>query len=340
MNTYLPKTIALLELSGNGLVANDIGVRDTLQYYWKNYREFKAFPIVNTNSELSKNLEYLEFYYQKGYRYFLGFCRSSILAGVLNWFNLHPDAVGISTTSTAPILNIPKKVFRVTANDDYILESVLPQLEASSTVFYLYNENELACLNILEILQNNPIIAPKLQTFPVQGDDSNLTVSNVQNFFQTTDSSQSTLVYIFRLEKYIQLYNEGLTFNGQQYDILGIQPPDITGEAAVQLNDKYNITNFKGTNTSIIWRNGYNTLGQNNYSIVTLNCLLLLNVLITQQDIENINSHFGVLEFDPVTRDILYPSFLVETFKNGEFKENYLNVNDPLLGKYQANFLS
>jgi hypothetical protein len=47
-----------------------------------------------------------------------------------------------------------------------------------------------------------------------------------------------------------------------------------------------------------------------------------------------------VLEFDPVTRDILYPSFLVETFKNGEFKENYLNVNDPLLGKYQANFLS
>ncbi len=337
---FLPKTIALLELTGSGLVSNDKTVKNTLEFYWNNYPdEFKSFPIVNTNSELSKTIEFLEIYYKQGFRYFLGFGRSTIVAGVLEWFNNHPDAVGISTTSTAPILSVPKKIYRITANDDFLLESIITNLETSSIVYYFYDENELACLNVLEILENNQIISPKLKKFPIESDYSNLTVQNVNIFFENPNSSQSSLLYIFQREKYIDLYNQGLTFPGQQYDILGIQQPVILGNASIQLNNKYNITNFKGIETSLIWRKGLENLGPNNYSIVTLNCLNLLNTLVSNNQVNNINSHFSIVQFDQVSRDIIYPTFLVETFVSGVFKKNYLIIDDPILGTYQANFI-
>lgn len=338
---YLPKTIALLELTGPGYTSNDITVKNTLQYYWQNYNsEFKSFPIIDTQSSLSKTLLLLENSYSAGYRYFVGFSRSTMVNSVLDWFNNHPEAIGISSTSTSPNLGIPKKIFRMTPTDNYILDSVLIQLETSSKVYYIYTAGEVAMLNVLDILQANPIIAPKLITFAVNPDSSNLTVANIQNIFVSPDSSQSILLYLLDRDPYINLYNSGLTFPGQQYDILGIQPPMITGEASIQLDDKYNVTSYKGTNTSILWRTGYNTLGQDNYSIVSLNILNLLNTIVsTESEINNINTHFGVLQFDPVTKDSIYPSFLVELFKNNVFNNKYLVVNDPSLGKYIAIFV-
>ncbi len=335
---YLSKTIALLELTGDGYTSNDIVVKNTFQFYWKNYNsEFKAFPIIDTKSDLNITLNLLENYYNNGYRYFVGFSRSTIVSGVLDWFNNHPEAIGISSTSTAPILNIPKKIYRMTPNDDYILNSVLPQLESSSKVYYIYTAGEVAMLNILSLLKSNPIISPKLITFAVNPDNSNLTVQNIENLFENPDESQSILLYLLDRPPYIDLYNQGLTFPGQQYDILGIQPPQIIGEAAIQLNNKYNVTAYKGTNTSIIWRDGYNSLGEDNYSIVSLNILNLLNTLVLKENVSNINSHFGILQFDPVSRDIIYPSFLVEILQNNQFINKYLIVNDPLLGTYNAN---
>ena len=76
----------------------------------KNYNsEFKAFPVINTEGNISKTILLLEKYYELGYRFFIGFLNSSTLSNVLDWFNMHPDAVGISPASTAPLLKIPKK---------------------------------------------------------------------------------------------------------------------------------------------------------------------------------------------------------------------------------------
>jgi hypothetical protein len=194
-------------------------------------------------------------------------------------------------------------------------------------------------LNILSLLESNPIIAPKLITFAVNPDSSNLTVQNIENLFENPDESQSIILYLLDRPPYIDLYNQGLTFPGQQYDVLGIQPPQFTGEASIQLNNKYNVTAYKGTNTSIIWRDGYDSLGQDNYSIVSLNILNLLNTTVLEENVNNINSHFGILQFDPVSRDIIYPSFLVEIFSNNQFINKYLIVNDPQLGSYIANFV-
>ena len=225
----------------------------------------------------------------------------------------------------------------MTPNDDYILDSVLPELETSTKVYYIYSEDEIAAKYILEKLKVNPIISPKLLDFPVKSDYSNLTVENIQSLFENPNESQSILLYVFEQDKYINLYNEGLTFPGQQYDIQGIQPPLIIGEAAIQLNNKYNVSSFKGTNTSILWRKGYNSLGSNNYSNISLNILNSINILSLKENIENINSNFGVLQFDPISRDILYPSFLVEIFKNGKYNNLFLSVDDPELGNIKLN---
>jgi hypothetical protein len=190
----------------------------------------------------------------------------------------------------------------------------------------------------LEILNNIPTIQTKLVSYSVKKDNSNLTVSDLQNLFQMADSTQSVLLYLFSENIYFDLYSEGLSFPGQQYDIIGI-PPSITGESINQLNNKLNVPIFKGTNTSIIWREGYYQLGSTNYNTTVLNTLHLLNYFVVKENIENINSHFGVLQFDPVSKDIIYPSFLIETFKNGNYISSFLSVNDPLLGKYQANFI-
>ncbi len=340
MNINLPKTIALLELT-NGFTNNDIVIKDTFEYYWKNYSsEFKKFEIIDTKGDLLLTLEYLTKYYNLGYRYFVGFSTSTILNGVIEWFNFHPDAIGISPTSTEPTLNIPKKIFRMTPDDDYILESVYPQLKDSSKIYYIYSEDESAALYVLKKLNEDIEISSKLISYGVKKDYSNLTVENIQELFINSDESQSTLLYVFNEQKYVNLYNEGLTFPGKQLNIQGIQPPIIEGEAAIQLNNKYILSSFKGTNTSIIWREGYNTLGQNNYSIVALNILNLLNNLITKKRVSNINSHFSILQFDPVTRDIIYPTFLIETFRDGKYNNTFLSVDDPSLGKYEADFVN
>ncbi len=334
---YLPRTIALLALNGD---IGNLNIQNTLEFYWKNYpKEFKAFPIVNTDGDIIKTIELLEKYYNLGYRFFMGFTSSTTVAAILDWFNMHPDAIGISPSSTALSLSIPKNIFRMTPTDNYILESVLPQLENSSKIYYIYSLNELAPLNILELLENNPIIKPKLILYGVKNDNSNLTLEDMQNLLQNSDSSQCVLLYLFTRRNYINLFNEGLTFAGQQYDIIGGVPPPIMGEAANQLSNKYNVSTYKGTNTSILWRIGYNTLGQTNYNTKVLNILNLLNTLVEKKNINNINSHFGILEFDPVTRDIIYPSFLVETFRDGKYNNTFLSVDDPDLGKYQAIFI-
>lgn len=107
------KTIALLELTGSYSII-DNATANTFKYYWdkKKYPSlpFKPFPIVNTGGLIDKTLILLDKYYAKGFRLFVGFNRSPILVNVLDWFNNHPDAIGISVNSIANSLAI-KKIF-------------------------------------------------------------------------------------------------------------------------------------------------------------------------------------------------------------------------------------
>ncbi len=337
----LPKTVALLELTG-GLIVNDITVKNTLEFYWKNYpKEFKSFPIIDTRGDIELTIKYLDSFYAKGYRFFYGFSRSSIVEKVLEWFNLHPDATGFSSTSFTPELSIPKKIFRMSPIFNDYFKSIETQLDSANAVFFLYTLGESGPESekrYLEELLNQGKINT-LYTFGVT--TTNLTVENINNFFLSNNISSNDIVLfnIFDRNSYINLYNNGLTCPAQQYDIVSFQPAIITGQAAIELQNKYNAILFAGTNTSVIWRAGYNSLGVDKYSVVTLNVLNMLNTLVTDQNVENIYSHSGVLEFDPITRDIIYPSFIVQKFNGVNYINTYLYVISPLLGNYQANFI-
>jgi hypothetical protein len=334
---FLPKTIGLLELTGTGLILNDIIMKKTFNYYWDNFSiEFKKFPIIDTQSDIDRTLALLEKYYNYGYRYFVGFSRSTIVNEVLNWFNLHQDAIGISATSTAPSLNIPKNIFRMTPTDNYIIEPALPYLYTSPVVYYIYDDGGFAALNLLAILESDPQIQ-ELKLFAA--DLTNFTLDNITIFLQGSTSLDSVLIYSDR-DTYIDFFSQGLNFDGQTFDILGIQLPNITGEAAIKLNNKYNVITYNGTCTSMLWRNGYFTLGSENFSVVSLNILNLLNEILLNKSVDNVNSHFGILQFNPITKDIIYPSFLTQIYSDNKFINKNLSVSDPYLGQFQAIFSS
>ena len=86
-------------------------------------------------------------------------------------------AIGISATSTAPLLKIPKSIFRMTADDNYILEAIYEKLYSSQMVYYIYSDLQIATLNVLKILENDSNIN-NLKTFSVS--DTNLTLDNLK----------------------------------------------------------------------------------------------------------------------------------------------------------------
>ena len=99
------------------------------------------------------------------------------------------------------------------------------------------------------------------------------------SFLKIKNNIIITLLSTIR-EEYINLYSGALTFLRQQYDITANQLPTIpAGIASDKLSNTYNVVTFKGVNTSILWRNGYNALGETNYNATALNVLNFLKQL-------------------------------------------------------------
>lgn len=330
------KAVFLLELTA-GFTENDLSVNNTLNYYWNTYpQEFIKCPIVDTQGSSSITLQLLDEYYGYGFRNFVGFSRSTILNDVLSWFNTHYDATGISTTSTAASLNVPKNIFRMTANDHYLVDSISSNL-VGKTVNYIYESSEYAATDLISYIQNiSGITACNL--YPIQ----NNTDLNALSFFNSGHSGEVMVCYLItNRQYYLDLFvntTAVLTYSNTQYDILGIATPVITN--STPLINNYNTTSFKGIETSILWRNGYYSLTSSDFSIVTPNILNLLNQLSNNLIVDNINSHFGPLIFNPSTKDINYFSFLIENYNGTTFVNSNLYIKDPYLGEYTADFIT
>lgn len=331
------KTVYLLELSEGVVSTIDNVFKNTLNYFWNTYpQEFTKCAIVDTKGLLDTNLSTLDEYYNAGYRYFVGFTNSNILTDVLSWFNSHPSATGMTIFGVSTTLNVPKNVYRILPDDTYRI-SYIPNLETAPTVYYIYQEELIVCQDVKNLLTDMSLA--NLQLFPATA--LNLTVSNLATFFSGASSNDIVVTLLSSMRSnYINLYSNGLTFVGEQYDIAANQLPDIQGTASSVLADKYNAITFYGTNTSILWRNGYNALGANNYNISALNILNVLNQFANGKQIDNLNSHYDSLAFDPVTKDTLYPSVLLQKFDGVNFINTNLSVNDPYLGDYTASFAS
>ncbi len=336
------KTVFFLNLS----TTTNLSIQQTANYYWNNYpQEFTRCPIVDNAGSNLLTLQLLEEYYNYGFRFFVSFQTSNILRDCLEWFNTHPDATGISPTSNADYLAIPKNIYRLTPNNQYIIDSIytpiIDAVDASATVYYIYTAGQSVCIDALNVL-NKIVPASQLKTLPTLGFTTSESLTEVQNFLENPISNSILVLLSFYTTEFIALFNQGLTFSENIYDILNAVGVNIpSGPAQTKLANKYYITISVGVNTSILWRNGLNTLGSLNFSTVTLNALQLLNQLTNNETVDNINSHFGSLIFDPATKDILYPNILLQLYTTGNtFINSSLYSEDPYIGNYFATFIS
>lgn len=342
------KAIAILELTIGG-TAIDGRFNNSLSYFWTETPIFERFPVVDVatgqgNTIEEKTIYLLDKYYQEGYRVFVGFSRSTIVRATVEWFNQHPDAVGLSPTSTSDTLNFPKGIYRFQATDQTAIFSINPQLQETinngGKIYYVYSKDEVATLSLLEYL-NTTYGSNKVKSFAVEPDSSNLTVENLQSFFEGSTEVDSGIVYVFvgtQQNDYIALFNniDGLDVPFNQYDfgytLLVFNPETTT------LKNKYSVILPKSVTTSSLWNSALEYMGDN-FTPSTLNLLYFATSLLRDFNIENISSYNGVLEFNE-NNDIAYYSYGLFLYTNqGIFFNNVITAKDPLYGDLFFNAL-
>lgn len=320
----------------------------TLEYlYTTTGNQFVQMPVYDTKKKLEITIQLLQELYDNGTRIFLGFSRSTILKGVLPWFESHPDAIGISSGSSADSLKIKKNIYRLQIVDSYALESINEQLtttiEKNGRIFYVYSDNEVGSTSVLYILQTkygNKNIIP----YPVLFDKSNLNVNDLNNFYISNSINDKDIVIVYllingQISTYIDLFDSSiqsdpLNLNVDQYDILLNGFPVINSNSTT-LKNHYNVLAVENITTSALWNNCATYLGTS-FSSNALNALQMATELANNKSVYSLASYNGCLQFDQYN-DIKYGSISNYLYdQNGEYKISYIYCTDPLYG--QLNF--
>ncbi len=332
------KTIALLELTGTEI---DVNFQKTLYYYWTVSNEFSQFPIKDTGGSLMKTLELLDEYYLKGYRVFLGFTRSTLLKGVLEWFKSHPDCLGISPIARANELAVEKNIYRFGVKINYVLNSIYPELDDAvlnfGRIFYVYNQDEIVMQETRVILQER-YGAENVLLFEVLPDDSNLTKENITEFFYSNGVNKHDVVVVYmrplETNQYVSFFDSSLDIPCMQYDIQAVAIPYIDS-ATTSLKGKYNIAQITNLTSSYLYIRGQDYL-QTSFFATALNILYFITQIQQNYNINYIYSYNSSLMFDK-NNDIKFGTVQISLYE-GEDIYNIVKVytDDPLYG--QLNF--
>lgn len=332
------KTVGLLELTGS-FDKEDTGIKQTFEYYWKNSKKFglnfKKFPICDTKGDIDLNLKYLNKFYKKGYRVFIGFSRSSMLTRVIDWFKQHPDAIGISATSTAKSLSVKKNIYRMTPIDEGIRISLENDIKRNPMlkIYYLYQKNDFFSTDYLESFKKNPSISSRLTVC-----EFNKTITSNELDVCLKDSTSKDYIINGLVDiDFLELFKiPNYTVKPFIYDGIGSKHPEFDSNQAVNLKNKYSYFSYKGGNTSYLWRKGseYLQLNNKNFSPLGLDILQVNDSLSKKKDPNYLAGHNGALEFDPVTKDRLYYSVTREDFKNSQWVITSLIFNDPIYKEF------
>ena len=346
-NTFVSNTSLLLLEKIN----INKGTTSTFNYYWDLYPDlFGKIQIIDTTIDkgtgqiltdndkiIENNIAYLNEYYNKGYRLFIGFSRSTILKGILPWFTtIGTKAKGISLSSSASSLNFPKPIYRLQPDDLNLLYSIEDKLQSSSKIYYFYSGNEESSLSILNFLMNN--YEDKLKIYPVFSNEIDLTEDKVQNFYKGADNNSITvlnLVVNANRNYFLQLFTKDYPLPNSTYDTGGFAVPDIK-IINVGIVNKYNHLNYISFSTSKLFRDGYNDLIKTAFVTQIPNALLLINKLAVDGDVTTLPSHNSILEFNE-NNDLKYYTILSSVCSknsNGEYfyKPDFYSVSDPIVG--------
>jgi hypothetical protein len=332
------KTVGLLELTGP-FDQEDAGLKQTFEYYWKNAKkyglDFEEFPIYDTKGDVKTNLKFLNRFYKKGYRIFIGFSRSSILTKVMDWFKQHPDAVGISATSTAYSLAVKKNIYRMTPIEAGIRISLENDIknDPNLKIYYLYQKNDFFSTDYLESFKKIQSISSRLIVCEFS---KTITTNQLNEYLKEStykDRIINGLVDIDFLELFKTL---NYTIKPYIYDGIGSKHPEFDATQSDNLTGKYSYFSYKGVNTSYLWRKGseYLQSKNKNFSPLGLDILQVNHSLLNKKNPNYLAGHGGILQFDPVTKDRLYYSVTREDFKNNQWIVSSLIFNDPIYNEF------
>ncbi len=314
---YNTKIVALLDYS----YIVDSRNAATLQYYFDNYSTvFQPFPIVDTGVGIPNTLNSLQTYYDKGYRVFLLTALSTVIAGVLEWFNSHPDTMGISAYSQSSALAIPKRIYRLTPDNNlkfnlYANACILPY----DYIYYIYDPaqliNQSVLINIQQITQST---GKTLVTFPIEN-PSTLTTEQINNIISQipTGNNSSILVsMITYTNNFYNLFNNTTPVLGYPFYELFIYPNITNTESQVYFKDiLYQVTGSQANlSTSYLWNVGYQHFGIENYSYNALNSMIMAYQIENDAYVNNLGAHSDNIIFNQFTRDVVDVNIGVSKF--------------------------
>ena len=334
------KTAALLELTGP-FSSDDIAAKKTFEYYWANKCNyslpFNKFPIYNTEGSIKRNLQLLNCLYKCGYRIFVGFSRSSILVEVLDWFKKHPDATGISLTSTAFDLAVKKNIYRLTPIDQGIQVNLEENIKTnpSLSIYFMYQVGDFFSTDYLASFKRIPEINKRLIVCSFKEKITTTTLTKCLENSKTTDFIVNGTFSNFG---FLEAFNTpGYTVPPYIYDFIGAKHPDFSETQSQNLKGKYSWFSFNGVNSAFLWRKGLEDLTNKNFAPQGFDALQVQTRLSVKQNPNYLEGAAGVLQFDPVTKDRKFFSVLREDFTDKkEWRLNSLIFDDPLLGDFIA----
>ena len=347
LNTIVSNT-SLLLLEKN--TQADLSIEETFSYYWDKYSDlFGKIQIVYTNLDengniimdiskiIENNIKYLNEYYSKGYRIFIGFANTPLEASVLPWFTtIGTEAKGISLNSNAFNLEFPKPIYNLQVTSSSFLEvalSIFSKTESSIYVVY----SVFADKYIRELFEYN--FPGRSYFFPVNLDSSNLTLENIKEFYKNSDiKSVTSLLLTFNEQRdtFLNLFKDSYPMPTPTYDTITIGLPIISESSKNALVDKYNYADNFSFSTSKLFREGLDSL-KNNFFTNVPNALLLINKLAVNGNINTLPAHNSIIEFDK-NNNIKYYTILNTIYsKIGKdkyyYKEEFYAVYDPIVGK-------
>jgi hypothetical protein len=342
------KTLLLLQPFVND---SDKTIIKTFNYYWDKYPElFERIQIIYTDIDengnptfdsniiIQNNIKYLNEYYNKGYRLFVGFNTSTILAGVLPWFNtIGKEAQGISLNSSSISLDIPKPIYRLQVCDNKLLDSLNFILTDASKIYYIFSGDELATKYSLEYLET--LYPGKIIPYPVNPDSSNLTLENIKEYYKNVDSKSVSIMCLYvnsQATDFLNLFNDSYPMPTSTYDT-ATNPVLVINETSKNaLVNKYNPLINISFSTSELFRDGLKYVNVD-FSAYVPNALLLINNICLTENINSLPSNNSVLEFNK-NNDIKYFTFLSNIYSKDDkgnyyYKEYFYSVYDPIVGK-------
>jgi len=332
------KTIGLFELTGPFSYL-DVTLAKTFKYYWdkKKYPSlpFMPFPIVNTAGLIENNLLLLDKYYAKGFRLFVGFTRSTILGGVLDWFKNHPDAIGISSRSNANYLAVEKNIYRINMNlKDGLKEQLLFDIKKnpSLTIYCAYIKDDPYSEDYYDYFKNQPIIKERLIGCEFINKPSR---EELDKYLINSKKSDILLAGILPEILFFSLFNNPNTpIQPYTYEF-GAFLPEFTPIQADNLKGNFAYFLSQGIFTSFLWRQGLKDLKEENFSDVGFDTLQVQNYLSKNKSPDLLEGADGVLQFDPITKDRKYINLTRYNYTiEKQYVLNSIIFDDPLLGNF------